>query len=32
MSRVKTVIGRRFYLAYTVQGVRKLLVCNGWSC
>ncbi|MEU5840160.1 winged helix-turn-helix domain-containing protein [Streptomyces diacarni] len=32
LSRVKTVIGRRFHLTYTVQGVRKLLVRNGWSC
>ncbi|MER6639021.1 winged helix-turn-helix domain-containing protein [Streptomyces microflavus] len=32
LSRVKTVIGRRFHLSYTVQGVRKLLVRNGWSC
>ncbi|GGW65134.1 hypothetical protein GCM10010381_57610 [Streptomyces xantholiticus] len=31
-SRVKTVIGRRFHLTYTIQGVRKLLVRNGWSC
>lgn len=30
---MKTVIGRRFHLSsYTVQGVRKLLVRNGWSC
>ncbi|MCP9946621.1 winged helix-turn-helix domain-containing protein [Streptomyces somaliensis] len=26
------MIGRRFHLAYTIQGVRKLLVRNGWSC
>ncbi|UQA91475.1 winged helix-turn-helix domain-containing protein [Streptomyces halobius] len=32
VTRVKTVIGRRFHLAYTIQGVRKLLVRNGWSC
>ncbi|ALO11705.1 Putative transposase [Streptomyces venezuelae] len=32
LSRVKTVIGRRFHLTYTVQGVRNLLVRNGWSC
>lgn len=33
LSRVKTVIGRRrFHLTYTIQGVRKLLVRNGWSC
>ncbi len=31
-ARVKTVIGRRFHLTYTIQGVRKLLVRNGWSC
>lgn len=24
------MIGRRFHLAYTIQGVRKLLVRNGW--
>ncbi|MFI8434661.1 winged helix-turn-helix domain-containing protein [Streptomyces sp. NPDC079020] len=24
LSRVKTVIGRRFHLTYTIQGVRKL--------
>ncbi|MFC8536743.1 winged helix-turn-helix domain-containing protein [Streptomyces sp. NPDC057249] len=32
LSRVKTLIGRRFHLTYTIQGVRKLLVRNGWSC
>ncbi|MFJ7045148.1 winged helix-turn-helix domain-containing protein [Streptomyces sp. NPDC101112] len=26
------MIGRRFHLTYTTPGVRKLLVCNGWSC
>ncbi|MEV6796607.1 hypothetical protein AB0M87_32675 [Streptomyces sp. NPDC051320] len=26
------MIGRRFHLTYTIQGVRKLLVRNGWSC
>ncbi|MYU25101.1 hypothetical protein [Streptomyces sp. SID8352] len=32
-SRVKTVIGRRrLHLVHTTQGVRKLLVRNGWSC
>ncbi|WP_436801165.1 IS630 family transposase [Streptomyces hydrogenans] len=31
LSRVKTVIGRRFHLTYTIQGVRKLLVRNCWS-
>ncbi|WP_411120357.1 winged helix-turn-helix domain-containing protein [Streptomyces sp. 058-1L] len=29
---MKTVIGQRFHLTYTVQGVIKLLVRNGWSC
>lgn len=32
LGRIKTVIGRRFHLTYTIQGVRKLLVRNGWSC
>ncbi|MEU6615064.1 winged helix-turn-helix domain-containing protein [Streptomyces parvus] len=32
LSRVKTVIGRRFHLTCTIQGVRKPLVRNGWSC
>ncbi|WSJ21515.1 winged helix-turn-helix domain-containing protein [Streptomyces sp. NBC_01324] len=32
LSREKTVIGRRFHLTYTIQGVRTLLVRNGWSC
>lgn len=32
LSRIKTVIGRRFHLTYTIQGVRKLLARNGWSC
>ncbi|MFD0501664.1 winged helix-turn-helix domain-containing protein [Streptomyces rhizosphaericus] len=32
LSRVKTVISRRFHLTYTIQGARKLLVRNGWSC
>ncbi|MBV7701052.1 winged helix-turn-helix domain-containing protein [Streptomyces sp. TRM70350] len=26
------MIGRRFHLTYTIQGVRKPLVRNGWSC
>ncbi|WP_327294900.1 MULTISPECIES: winged helix-turn-helix domain-containing protein [unclassified Streptomyces] len=29
---MNTVIGRRFHLTYTIQGVRKPLVRNGWSC
>ncbi|MFJ3145961.1 winged helix-turn-helix domain-containing protein [Streptomyces halstedii] len=32
LGRVRTVIGRRFHLTYTIQGVRKRLVRNGWSC
>ncbi|ROV67021.1 winged helix-turn-helix domain-containing protein [Streptomyces globisporus] len=32
LARIKTVIGRRFHLTYTVQGARRLLVRNGWSC
>ncbi|MGH3467296.1 MAG: helix-turn-helix domain-containing protein [Thermocrispum sp.] len=31
LERVKTLIGRRFHLTYIIQGVRKLLVRNGWS-
>ncbi len=32
LSWMKTVIGRRFHPTYMIQGVRKLLVRNGWSC
>nr|WP_177198794.1 winged helix-turn-helix domain-containing protein [Streptomyces colonosanans] len=32
LSRVKKLIGRRFHLTYTIQGVRKLRARNGWSC
>ncbi len=32
LSRVKTVIARRFHQTCTIQGVRKLLVRHGWSC
>ncbi|WP_271219816.1 winged helix-turn-helix domain-containing protein [Streptosporangium carneum] len=32
LTRMKTVIGRRFHLTYTLQGVRKLLIRNGYSC
>lgn len=31
LSRIKTLIGRRFHRSYTEQGVRKLLVRHGWS-
>ncbi|MEU0058124.1 winged helix-turn-helix domain-containing protein [Streptomyces sp. NPDC006334] len=30
LARIKTVIGRRFHMAYTIQGVRKRLARNGW--
>ncbi|MEV6578256.1 winged helix-turn-helix domain-containing protein [Streptomyces sp. NPDC051582] len=32
LSRVKTVIGRRFHLACTIKGVRNLLLSYGWFC
>ncbi|MBK3564719.1 winged helix-turn-helix domain-containing protein [Streptomyces sp. MBT62] len=32
LSRIKTVIGRRFHKSYTLQGVRKLLIRHGFSC
>lgn len=32
LKRVETVIGRWFHLTCTLQGVRKLLVRNGWTC
>ncbi|WP_418909946.1 helix-turn-helix domain-containing protein [Kitasatospora phosalacinea] len=32
LARIKTVIGRRFHVSYTVQGVWKLLRRGGWSC
>ncbi|MFD7291814.1 winged helix-turn-helix domain-containing protein [Streptomyces sp. NPDC059897] len=32
LSKVKTVIGRRFHKSYTLQGVRKLLIRHGFSC
>ncbi|MGW2890214.1 IS630 family transposase [Streptomyces griseoruber] len=31
LARIKSVIGRRFHMAYTIQGVRKVLARNGWS-
>jgi len=31
LSRIKTVIGRRFHKSYTLQGVRKLLIRHGFS-
>lgn len=32
LSRIKTLIGRRFHTSYTVQGVAALLKWHGWSC
>lgn len=32
LARTKTLIGGRFHLACTIEGVRKLLVRDGWSC
>ncbi|MFJ4633812.1 transposase [Streptomyces sp. NPDC088847] len=32
LSRIKAVIGRRFHKSYTLQGVRKLLIRQGFSC
>ncbi|MGW0774757.1 IS630 family transposase [Streptomyces sp. NPDC002835] len=32
LSRIKTLIGRRFHKSYTVQGVAALLNRHGWSC
>ncbi|WP_443733833.1 IS630 family transposase [Streptomyces muensis] len=32
LSRIKTVIGRRFHKSYTLQGVRKLLIRHDFSC
>ncbi|QDQ14546.1 winged helix-turn-helix domain-containing protein [Streptomyces spectabilis] len=32
LTRIKTVIGRRFHKSYTIQGVRKLLIRHGFSC
>lgn len=32
LSRIKTLIGRRFHKGYTIQGVAALLRRHGWSC
>ncbi|MFD7669291.1 winged helix-turn-helix domain-containing protein [Streptomyces sp. NPDC059788] len=32
LSRIRTLIGRRFHKSYTVQGVAALLKRHGWSC
>ncbi|MFF2660279.1 transposase [Kitasatospora sp. NPDC058032] len=32
LARIKTLIGRRFHVSCTVQGVWKLLRRNGWPC
>ena len=31
LTRIKTVIGRRFHKSYTIQGVHKLLIRHGFS-
>ncbi len=32
LLRIKALIGRRFHVGYTVQGVWRLLRRHGWSC
>ncbi|BFO19690.1 hypothetical protein SHKM778_60780 [Streptomyces sp. KM77-8] len=32
LSRIRTLIGRRFHKSYTDQGVAALLKRHGWSC
>ncbi|MFF0191322.1 transposase [Streptomyces sp. NPDC005244] len=32
LSRIKTLIGRRFHESYTVQGVAAVLKRHGWTC
>lgn len=32
LSRIKTLIGRRFHKSYTGQGVAALLKRHGWTC
>ncbi|MEU7499421.1 winged helix-turn-helix domain-containing protein [Streptomyces griseofuscus] len=32
LSRIKTLIGRRFHKSYPVQGVAALLKRHGWTC
>lgn len=32
LSRIKTLIGRRFHKSYTIQGVAALMKRHGWSC
>lgn len=32
LSRIKTLIGRRFHKSYTFQGVAALMKRHGWSC
>jgi transposase len=32
LSRIKTLIGRRFHKSYTIQGVAALLRRRGWTC
>jgi transposase len=32
LGRIKTLIGKLFHVAYTPEGVRKLMRRHGWSC
>jgi transposase len=32
LARITTLIGRRFHMSFTIQGVRKMLRRHGWSC
>ncbi|MFI1569179.1 winged helix-turn-helix domain-containing protein [Streptomyces sp. NPDC020490] len=32
LGRIKTVVGRRFHLICTIQGMRRLLMRNGRCC
>ncbi len=32
LSRIKTLIGRRFHKSYTIQGLAALLKRHDWSC
>jgi transposase len=32
LSRIKTLIGRRFHKSYTIQGIAALMKRHGWNC
>ncbi|MGH3193553.1 MAG: winged helix-turn-helix domain-containing protein [Streptosporangiaceae bacterium] len=32
LGRIRTLIGRRFHVGYTVEGTGKLMRRHGWSC